>query len=160
ARPKFAEARDGHYTTTVNFSMKGPWRVTLTGGDKKTGLVNANLDFNVGGKEKWTMPAGPPGGIKGTLNTPRDAVKGGKNSLEFTVLDPTGKRVDGAKVTSAVEMTSMDMGIARPKAQEGKDGRYTTEVEFSMKGPWRITLTVAPPNQKPFMRSFDFEVKR
>ena len=100
------------------------------------------------------------GGWSVTLNTPPDAVKVGKNMLDITLLDPSGKPVKGAKVSGAVEMTSMDMGVTKPKAQEGKDGHYTTPVDFSMKGPWRVTLTVQPPGQKTFTKSFEFDVKK
>jgi hypothetical protein len=157
-RPKVVEGQEGHYTTAVNFSMKGPWRVTLTAsapGNQNAGLVRAALDFHVGSKEKW----GPPAGPKVVLNTPAGALKVGKNVLSFTLLNGAGRPITGAKVTTAVGMTSMDMGTAHPKAQAGKDGRYTTEVEFSMAGPWRVTLTIAAPNQKPFTRAFDFNVK-
>lgn len=61
-------------------------------------------------------------------------------------------------MTAAVAMTSMDMGTAHSKAIEGKSGHYTTEVEFSMKGPWRVNLTVAVPKQKPFTQALDFDV--
>ena len=137
--------------------MKGPWRVMLTGsapGEKAAGTIRAALDFNVGSPEKWAQSAGP----KVTLTTPADAVKVGKNMLEFTILDAAGKPVTGAKVTAAVAMTSMDMGTSHPQAREGKSGRYVTEAEFSMKGPWRVTLTVTPPSGTPFTRSVDVNV--
>ncbi len=216
ARPKFIE-KDGRYTTTVKFSMKGPWRVSVTGGDKKAGMVDTALDFNVGGSKMWAQTAGmkdtapdrgtkdtapapvtkdaipapaakdathvpvtkdattapvtkdaapapatkePDTGLKVTLNTPPDSVKMGKNTLDISILDPSGKSVTGAKVTGTVEMTSMDMGVTKPKARETKDGHYLTPVVFSMKGPWRVTLTVTPPKQKPFTKSFEFNVKR
>jgi hypothetical protein len=163
--PKIVEGQGGHYTAVVNFSMKGPWRVSLSGsapGSDKTGAVRTALDFNVGSTEKWGQPAGP----KMSLNTPPDALKVGKNTLQFTILDAAGKPLTGAKVTTAVAMTNMDMGTAHPQAREGKGGRYTTGVEFSMAGPWRVTLTVTPPNRvppggrvMPLTRSFDFHVK-
>lgn len=57
--PKVTEGKAGHYAVTANFSMKGPWRVMLTGGkskNKKESAVSAALDFNVGGKAKWLQP--------------------------------------------------------------------------------------------------------
>ncbi len=94
------------------------------------------------------------------LNTASNAVKVGKNMLDVTVLDPDGKPVTGAKVTAAVEMTSMDMGVTRPKAKGDKAGHYLSEVTFSMKGPWRVTMTVTPPKQKPFTKALDFNVPK
>lgn len=158
-KPKVTEGQDGHYAAVVSFAMKGPWRVTLTGGapgETTASAVRAALDFNVGSTQKWGQPAGP----NVTLNTPPGAVKVGKNPLEFTILDAAGKPMTGAKVTTAVAMTSMDMGTTHPPAKEDKAGHYTTEAEFSMKGPWRVTVRVAPPNQQPFTRAFDLNVVR
>lgn len=161
-KPKLAEGKDGHYAVTVNFSMKGLWRVILMSEakSKKTEAVYAALDFNVGSKEKWIQPAlRQSAALKITLNTKPDALKVGKNMLDITLLDAAGKPVAGAKVMGTVEMTSMDMGTTHPAAKEGKGGHYVTLVEFSMKGPWRVTLSVTPPKGKPFTKALDFEVK-
>ena len=93
-----------------------------------------------------------------TVNTNTKTLTVGKNMLDVTILDPAGKPVTGAKVVGLVEMTSMDMGITKPKALEGKNGHYTVPVQFSMKGPWRVTLTVMPPKQKPFTKALEFKV--
>ena len=160
--PKIVEGKDGHYAVTVKFSMKGPWRIALMSDAKsdKAKTVRSILDFNVDGKTKWIQPM--KGGLENTwkvvLNTKLDALKVGMNMLDITVLDPMGMPVSGALVTSAVEMASMDMGVTKPKTKEGKDGHYLTEVQFSMKGPWRVTLTVTPPKQKPFVKSLEFKV--
>ena len=106
-----------------------------------------------------TTPAQTPG-YQVMLNTPAKSLKVGKNMLDVTVLDPAGKPVIGAKITAAVEMTSMDMGVTRPKAKEDKAGHYVSEVTFSMKGPWRVTMTVTPPKQKPFTKALDFNVPK
>jgi hypothetical protein len=214
-KPKVTEGQTGHFTTVVNFSMKGPWRVMLTGsapGSKTVGTIRTALDFNAGGAAKWSQRASPttghpaapttdqpaasaanqpvgaapekpaasntaqpaasnpsqpsassagrPAGPHVTLNTPAGTLRVGKNTLQFTVLDAAGKPISGAKVTTAVAMTSMDMGTAHPQVREGKGGRYTTEVDFSMKGPWRVTLTVMQPSQKPFTQTFDFDVNK
>ncbi len=172
-RPKATEGKDGHYAIPIKFSMKGPWRVMLMNDGKadKNSAVHTMLDFNVDGKTKW-MPPKPATGMKMATETP--AVAGwkvlinaaptapvvGRNTLDVTLLDSDGKPVTGAKVTGAVEMTSMNMGVNRPKAQEGKDGHYMVPVEFSMKGPWRVTLTVTPPKNKPFTKALDFDVKK
>ena len=98
------------------------------------------------------------GEYKITIKSDPKTFNVGKNALDVMIEDANGKPVTGAKVMSAVEMTSMDMGVTKPKAQEGKDGRYTVPVQFSMKGPWRVTLTVTPPKQKAFTKAFDFQV--
>ncbi len=99
-------------------------------------------------------------GWKMSINTDPKTLAVGKNMLDVTILDANGKPVTGAKVMGAVEMTSMDMGVTKPKAQEGKDGHYMVPVEFSMKGPWRVTLTVTPPKQKPFTKALDFNIPK
>ncbi len=124
----------------------------------KTGDTPAAQDTAKPAPDK--AAADPTPGYKVTLNTPLKSVKVGKNMLDVTVLDADGKPVVGAKVTAAVEMTSMDMGVTRPKAKEDKAGHYLAEVTFSMKGPWRVTMTVAPPKQKPFTKAIDFNVPK
>ena len=171
AHPKVTEGKDGHYTVTTTFTMRGPWRVALMTDAKgdKTKAVQTAIDFDVDGKTRWMPPkiadgaAMPMGGadasdLKITVNTDAKMLKMGKNALDVTILDARGKPVTGAKVMGSVEMMSMDMGTTHPKAREGKGGHYSVPVEFSMKGPWRVTLTVTPPKQKPFTKSFDFNV--
>jgi hypothetical protein len=126
----------------------------------------------VKGVASATMPAGDMAGMKMpatgaasgvwkvTVNTDAKTLAVGKNMLDVTILDSAGKPVTGAKVMGSVEMTSMDMGVTKPKVQEGKDGHYTVPVQFSMKGPWRVTLTVTPPKQKPFTKALDFTIPK
>ena len=169
AKPKVVEGKDGHYAVTAAFSMKGPWQVTLMTDPKakKAAALHTALTFDVGSKDKWVSPQAPKaptegeaGGWQVVVNTKPEMFKVGMNMLDVTVLDPAGKPVTGAKITSSVAMTSMDMGTAHPKTQEGKNGHYTTAAEFSMKGPWRVSVTVTPPNQKPFTRAFDFAIAK
>lgn len=185
AYPKVKEGKDGHYSVPVKFSMKGPWRVMLLSDAKadKSKTVHSMLDFIVDGKTKWMQPksagdmkmsgdakdtkdmkmpdsAAPSAGWKVTVNSDPKTFKVGTNMLDVTILDTGGKPVKGAKVMGSVEMTSMDMGVTKPKAKEGKDGHYTVPVEFTMKGPWRVTLTVTPPKQKPFAKALDFNVPK
>jgi nitrogen fixation protein FixH len=165
AKPKVTEGKDGHYAVTAAFSMKGPWQVTLMTDPKakKGAALHTALTFDVGSKDKWVSPQAPKaeaGGWQVIINNKSDMFKVGMNTLDVTVLDPTGKPVTGAKITSSVAMTSMDMGTAKPKVTEGKNGHYTTAAEFSMKGPWRVSVTVTPPNQKPFRKDFDFTIAK
>jgi hypothetical protein len=111
-------------------------------------------------RKKGAM-ASDNGKLGGTVvvNTPGDAFKVGKNLLDVTILDASGKPVEGARMMATVAMTNMDMGTTHPKAIEGKNGHYTTQVEFSMQGPWRVNLTVTAPKMKPFVRTLAFDVK-
>ena len=123
---------------------------------KGTVASKAPADDMAGMKMPATSAAA--GVWKVTVNTDAKTLAVGKNMLDFTILDAAGKPVTGAKVMGSVEMTSMDMGVTKPKAQEGKNGHYTVPVQFSMKGPWRVTLTVTPPKQKPFTKALEFKV--
>lgn len=161
-RPKVIEGKDGHYAVTVNFSMKGPWRLSLMSDamSDKAKSVSTILDFNVDGKTKWMRPARErqENALKVVLNTKPDSLKVGSNMLDITIFNLKGMPVSGAIVTSAVEMTSMDMGVTRLKAQAGEDGHYIVPAEFSMKGPWRVTLSVVQPKQKPFTKVLEFNI--
>ncbi|MBS1701392.1 MAG: FixH family protein [Armatimonadetes bacterium] len=83
----------------------------------------------------------------------------GDNNVAITVTTPDGKPVTGAKVTTAVAMTNMDMGTTHPAVKELGKGKYAMKANFSMNGPWRLTLVVSAPGMQPQTYSFDFEAK-
>ncbi len=83
----------------------------------------------------------------------------GNNNVTVTITTPEGKPVEMAKITTAVAMTSMDMGTTHPAAKELGKGKYALTANFSMGGPWRLTLIVTAPNMKPTTYTFDFEAK-
>lgn len=94
--------------------------------------------------------------IKGIIASP----KSGDNTLTVTVMTAAGTSVVGAKVTSTVAMTSMDMGTTHPPIKEVGKGQYRGTVGFSMAGPWRVTLKVTPPGGgQPQKATFDFTAK-
>ncbi len=82
--------------------------------------------------------------------------KSGDNTLDIVVTNAAGKPLTSAKVTAQVAMTSMDMGTASPTVQEKGKGHYATTAAFSMAGPWRVTVKVVAPGQKPQTKAFDF----
>ncbi len=83
----------------------------------------------------------------------------GNNNVSITIATPDGKPVEKVKVTSAVAMTSMDMGTTHPAVKELGKGKYALTANFSMGGPWRLTLTVTAPTMKATTYTFDFEAK-
>ena len=111
------------------------------------------------------MSAAPPQPLERTTHTLKIAAtlassaKSGDNTLNIAVTNAAGKPVTAAKVTARVAMTSMDMGTAFPAVKETGKGHYTSTVSFSMAGPWRVTLKVAAPGQKPETKAFDFTAK-
>lgn len=80
----------------------------------------------------------------------------GDNALDIGVTTAGGNPMTAAKVTAQVAMTSMDMGTTDPVVKETGKGHYSTTVTFNMAGPWRITVKVSVPGQKPQTKAFDF----
>ncbi len=166
AHPQVAEVGGGKYRATANFSMAGPWRVTLAGDG---GKLKQSFDFQAGGTaSQQTQPADTqpasaatavgPAAIAAAL-TPNPPQVGSPNTLTVTVTDAAGKPVAGAKVTSSVAMTTMDMGTTHPAFKDMGGGKYEGKVGFSMAGPWRVSVKVMPPGQKPQAKAFDFTAK-
>jgi len=90
---------------------------------------------------------------------PASAPKAGDNALTISLSDAQGKPITGAKITTSVAMTSMDMGTTHPAVTEKGGGKYTTTATFSMAGPWRVKVKVTPPGQNPQTKAFDFTAK-
>lgn len=159
AHPTITEDSPGHYVLKPTFSMLGPWRVLITSqgapmASAPMGPLRYEMDFDVGSKTPWQQPQ--PWHLE-WVNLP-EKPQVGKNTLSFRVIDPQGNPVKGATVQATVAMTSMNMGTAHPKVVE-KDGVYSLDAEFTMLGPWRVTLRVTPPRAKPFVQTLDVEVK-
>ncbi len=91
--------------------------------------------------------------ITATMAAP---AKAGDNALDIALTNTAGKPVTAAKVTAQAAMTSMDMGTADLSVKETGKGHYATTVAFSMAGPWRVTVKVVAPGQKPQTKAFDF----
>lgn len=83
----------------------------------------------------------------------------GDNNVSITISTPDGKAVIGAKITTAVAMTNMDMGTTHPGVKELGKGKYALKANFSMNGPWRLTLIVSASGMQPTTYTFDFEAK-
>lgn len=83
----------------------------------------------------------------------------GDNNVAIMIATPDGKPVTGAKITTAVAMTNMDMGTTHPVIKELGKGKYALKANFSMNGPWRLTLIVSAPGMQSQTYSFDFEAK-
>lgn len=164
AHPAVTELGGGKYRTMANFSMAGPWRVTVAGDG---GKIKQSFDFAAGSTPTQAAPAQSapvqsapatgPATIAAALASP--ASVGSANTLRVTVTHPDGKPVTGAKISSSVAMTSMDMGTTHPAFKEMGGGKYEGKVGFSMAGPWRVTVKVTAPGEKPQTKAFDFTAK-
>lgn len=91
--------------------------------------------------------------ITATMSSP---AKAGDNALDIVLKNAAGKPITAAKVTAQAAMTSMDMGTTDLSVKETGKGHYATTAAFSMAGPWRITVKVIAPGQKPQTKAFDF----
>ena len=83
----------------------------------------------------------------------------GDNNVAIMISTPDGKPVTGAKITTAVAMTNMDMGTTHPSIKELGKGKYAVKANFSMNGPWRLTLIVSAAGMQPLTYNFDFTAK-
>ena len=146
ARP---EADDAD-TTMPGMGMNGK------AAEKKSGPGSmAGMDMSAPTPPGTPLAAAP---VKITMTT-ASAPKAGDNPLTISITDAQGKPVTGAAVTTSVAMTSMDMGTTHPAVTEKGSGQYAATVNFSMAGPWRITVKAAAPGRKPQTKAFDFSAK-
>lgn len=126
----------------------------MGGKGKSDGMAGMNMDA--------PTPAGNAPMASGPVQitaTTASAPKAGDDPLTISITDAQGKPVTGAKVTASVAMTSMDMGTTHPAVKELGGGKYAASVNFGMAGPWRVTVAVSTPGQKPVLKSFDFTAK-
>ena len=124
--------------------------------EKKSGPGSmAGMDMSAPTPPGTPLAAAP---VKITVTT-ASAPKAGDNPLTISITDAQGKPVTGAAVTTTVAMTSMDMGTTHPAVTEKGSGQYAATVNFSMAGPWRITVKAAAPGRKPQTKAFDFSAK-
>jgi hypothetical protein len=136
----------------------------MVGGSGMEGMKMASMKSGraMGGMASAPMKDHPHPGASGGLTlkvTPSpDPPAVGESKLVLLVTDSSGHPVKGLKIGAAVAMTSMDMGTDRPKVTDRGNGQYEMSARFSMKGPWRLTLTMTPPGGKAFSQSFDFNV--
>lgn len=84
--------------------------------------------------------------------------KVGDNSVVITITGPGGKPIEKAKLLASVGMTNMDMGTTHPAVKALGRGKYALKANFSMAGPWRISLSVQTGSSSTSY-SFDFEAK-
>ena len=105
----------------------------------------------------------PASGVKQTgnlrvwiISSPSPA-KAGNCTLDAYVIDSTGQPVSGAKLTFTLNMTNMNMGNQVVTPTLLGEGHYTSRVFFSMRGPWRVIITIVRTGQTNTTQ-FDFTV--
>ena len=90
------------------------------------------------------------------LTTPNPPVSG-VNTLEAFVVDSKGQPVSDATLTFDLNMTNMNMGKNTASPKLSGEGRYGSLVFFSMRGPWRVIITIVHAGQTNTTQ-FDFTV--
>ena len=75
-------------------------------------------------------------------------------SMQILLAD-SQQPVSNARVTLESNMETMDMGLDRATARYQSNGVYLAHVQFSMSGPWKIRVIVAPPGATPVDAVFE-----
>ena len=83
--------------------------------------------------------------------------KAGNCTLDAYVIDSKGQPVSDAKLTFDLNMTNMNMGRNTVTPTLLGEGHYTSQVFFSMRGPWRVIITIVHAGQTNTTQ-FDFTV--
>jgi hypothetical protein len=83
---------------------------------------------------------------------------GTKTSFQVTITGADGKPVVGATVEVTWLMTTMpDMGGMAVVTEKGNGVYLAEQMDFSMEGPWKVTVTVNAAGQK-VSKVFEYEL--
>ena len=66
---------------------------------------------------------------------------------------------NNATVSYSINMTNMNMGVQQGQAMSQGNGVYKANGRFSMRGPWRIAVTVKLPDGQTISQNFDYNVR-
>jgi hypothetical protein len=129
--------------------LGGAWAIT-------TGGSNANAPAPTLGPIKSTATTG---GLDFALSLNPDPPRPGPSTLILQVQTAQGLPISGAQVRWAVDMTNMNMGPQGGQMTDLGAGKYQTRAQFSMGGPWRITVTVSQAGQAVGTGTFDLQIR-
>ncbi|HEU5086112.1 MAG TPA: FixH family protein [Roseiflexaceae bacterium] len=93
-------------------------------------------------------------GLTITLEHPRELPINREQEMTITLMDASGKPVDGAIVALDLVMPAMPMGQNKPLADPLGGGRYRVRAAYSMLGDWKTTVR-ATINGKAYEATFD-----
>ena len=79
-------------------------------------------------------------------------------TLTVHLTDQEGLPIEQAHILSSSNMTTMDMGEQVSEGEPEGQGTYLTYLQFSMAGPWVITLMVSADGFTPLHQTFFIEV--
>lgn len=86
-------------------------------------------------------------------------VAGEMTTLDLHLTDPQGLPVDGASVFSQAQMTNMHMGTNQSSVKYLGQGDYAVQLQFSMTGPWLITLQAHADGFDPLQQTMFVQVQ-
>lgn len=91
---------------------------------------------------------------------PKASTTPSQASLDGKKLTFRGSRVrfGAALQVHPSAMTSMDMGTTFPVFRDIGGGKYQGSAEFAMAGPWRVSVSVTAPGEKPVTKDLDYVV--
>ncbi|MDO8515010.1 MAG: FixH family protein [bacterium] len=75
------------------------------------------------------------------------------------LVDFTITTKNNATVSYTINMTNMNMGEQQGQAVSQGSGKYVGNGRFSMRGPWRITVTAVLPSGEKLSQNFDYNVR-
>lgn len=77
--------------------------------------------------------------------------------LKIQIVKTTTRQlVTNAVVVLADTMETMDMGTDRAQAKRQDDGSYLAHLQFTMSGPWKVSMLITVPGAQAI--NVDFEV--
>lgn len=85
-------------------------------------------------------------------------VSDGIASLELHVTDSQGLPIDQARVIPSARMTNMDMLTRDISVVSRGSGTYLVQLQFTMAGPWAITISASANDFTPFEQTIQVQV--
>jgi hypothetical protein len=67
----------------------------------------------------------------------------------------TRQLITNATVVLENNMVTMDMGTDRAQARPQDDGSYLAHVQFTMSGPWQVSVLITVPGAKTVSATFE-----
>ncbi|MED4228247.1 FixH family protein [Neobacillus cucumis] len=82
------------------------------------------------------------------LSTPKSFTSGQSTPIQVKILDPDGKPVKGAKVSTKLDMQGMSHGDISINMQEKGNGVYVGQANIEMEGDYIATIKVDDNGEK------------
>ncbi len=94
-----------------------------------------------------------------SLTTNPNPLKPGPATFLINVQGKDGKKVEDAVVSYDINMTTMDMGAQSGKASSQGNGQYTVPAKMTMRGPWKVSISVKMTDESVENKDFTVYVQ-